>query len=125
MDKESLIISLIDKLVGGSVEPVCEVASKPFIGQYVIVRCQNAGVHSGVLVDYEGQNVRLKESRRLWYFKCKAGHSLSGVALHGVTSESKIAGELSEIMLLDGCEIILTEPKAERSIRDAKEYRNS
>ncbi|MDC7224228.1 MAG: hypothetical protein PQJ60_10845 [Spirochaetales bacterium] len=121
MNKESLIISLIDKLLGESNE-TGKVAFKPLIGEYVIVRCRNAGVHSGILVDYNGGNVELKESRRLWYFKCKTGHSLSGVALHGITGESKIAGELPSILLPDACEIIPVNADAERSIRDAKEY---
>ena len=33
---------------------------KELIGDYVIVRCRDAGVHAGYLVDYEGRNVTLK-----------------------------------------------------------------
>ena len=96
--------------------------NKHLIGDYVIVRCRDAGVHAGVLENYEGREVILKESRRLWYFKCKTGHTLSGVALHGVNDESKIAGEVSKIILSEACEIIPVSKDAERSIRDAKEY---
>lgn len=98
------------------------VQKKRFIGDYVIVRCHDAGVHAGILESYEGRSVTLKESKRLWYFKCKKGHSLSGVALHGITGESKIAGELKSIILTDACEIIPCEKESERSIRDANEY---
>jgi len=93
---------------------------KRLIGEYVIVRCRDAGVHAGILVDYEGREVVLKESRRLWYWKTKKGHSLSGVALNGIAEESKIAGELPEIILGDACEIIPATKESERSIRNAE-----
>ena len=50
-------------------------------------RCR---VHAGYLVDYEGRNVTLKNSRRLWYWVCAENqHSLSGVAAVGITDKSK------------------------------------
>lgn len=125
MDKEKLLLELIEMLLGTETKEITatmEATGKKLIGEYVIVRCRDAGVHSGILVDYENRNVELKESRRLWYFKCKKGNSLSGVALHGITGDSKIAGELPSVLLRDACEIILTSDKSERSIRDAKEY---
>lgn len=120
--KEELLFKLVEMLLGESPSgSTCE-ATKPLVGEYVIARCRSAGVHAGVLVDYNGPNVELKEARRLWYFKCKTGHSLSGVALHGITNESKIAGELPSILLADACEIIPVCSDAERSIRNAEEY---
>ena len=121
MNKEKMIMELIGRLLDGEQKATIKPA-KPLLGTYVIVRCRDAGVHAGVLVDYEGRNVELKETRRLWYFKCKSGHTLSGVALHGLTDGSKIAGELPSIILADACEIIPTTAVAERSIKDAKEY---
>lgn len=123
MIRDDLIMKLLEKLLSeeGNVIPSVK---KKLIGEYVIVRCHDAGVHAGILVDYENRNVELKETRRLWYFKCKTGHSLSGVALHGITDESKIAGELPMILLKDACEIIPVSSEAEGSIRNAKEYRN-
>ena len=118
MDKE-ITMKMIEMLLDLKTE---HKEKKPFIGEYVIVRCKDAGVHAGILVDYENRNVQLKKSRRLWYFKAKSGHSLSGVALHGLKDESKIAGELENIILADACEIIPVTEESERSIRDAKEH---
>lgn len=122
MDKEKMAMKLLEMLLSQPTASIDGKADKPLVGEYVIVRCRDAGVHAGVLVDYEDRNVELKDTRRLWYFKCKTGHTLSGVALHGVNDASKIAGELSQIILSDACEIIPVSPDAERSIRNAKEY---
>ena len=125
MNKEELVLRVLEMLLDGdSKEVIADTKkNKPLLGEYVIVRCRDAGVHAGILVDWEGREVQLKESKRLWYFKCKTGHSLSGVALHGITDESKIAGQINKVIILpEACEIIPAESVSERSIRDAKEY---
>ena len=96
---------------------------KELIGDYVIVRCRDAGVHAGYLVDYEGRNVTLKNSRRLWYWVCAENqHSLSGVAAVGITDKSKIPAVVSTLVLSDACEIISTTDKCRESIEGAKIY---
>ena len=96
---------------------------KELIGDYVIVRCRDAGVHAGYLVDYEGRNVTLKNSRRLWYWVCaEKQHSLSGVAAVGITDKSKIPAVVSTLVLSDACEIISTTDKCQKSIEGAKIY---
>lgn len=96
---------------------------KELIGDYVIVRCRDAGVHAGYLVDYEGRNVTLKNSRRLWYWVCAENqHSLSGVATVGITDKSKIPAVVSTLVLSDACEIISTTDKCQKSIEGAKIY---
>ena len=72
---------------------------------YVIVRCRDAGVHSGRYQNHKGREVNLTSSRRLWYWKCKEGHSLSGLAVAGLHQDSKCAAEVS-VTLLEACEII-------------------
>lgn len=97
--------------------------SKQLIGQYVIVRARDAGVHAGYLVDYEGRSVTLRDSRRLWYWKCAENqHSLSGVAEHGLTSESKIPTVIPTLVIGDACEIIETTDKCRKSIQKAPVY---
>lgn len=96
---------------------------KELIGDYVIVRCRDAGVHAGYLVDYEGRCVTLKNSRRLWYWVCaEKQHSLSGVATVGITDKSKIPAVVSTLVLSDACEIISTTDKCRESIEGAKIY---
>jgi len=119
--KTELIEKLIGMLLDGETPTGGE---KEMIGDYVIVRCRDAGVHAGTLVSYEGREVVLKNSRRLWYWKCANNqHSLSGVAEEGITQESKIPGMVRKIVLGDACEIISTSDKCQRSIQDAKVHK--
>ncbi len=93
------------------------------IGQFVIVRSRDSGVHAGTLMSIQDRAVSLTGSRRLWYWKAAKGHTLSGVALHGLDiHDSQIAGKLSEIVVLDACEIIPTTSWAGQSILEAPEY---
>ncbi len=90
------------------------------IGKYVIVRCRDAGVHAGVLESYNGRECVLSESRRLWYWKPADNQKyLSGVAIAGLSRESKIGAPI-HIHLTENCEIIECTQKAEKSIREAK-----
>lgn len=90
------------------------------IGKYVIVRCRDAGVHAGVLESYNGRECVLNESRRLWYWKPADGQKyLSGVAVAGVDSESKIGAPI-RVHLTENCEIIECSDKAQKSLRGAK-----
>jgi hypothetical protein len=94
------------------------------IGRHVIIRASGAGVHAGVLAAHNGgQVVRLTSSRRLWYWHAACGHSLTGVALHGLNAgKSKIAGTVADQVILDACEIIATTPEAQASIESAVAY---
>jgi hypothetical protein len=89
-------------------------------GRPVIVRCRDAGVHFGELVDYEGRTVRLKNARRLWSWQAKSGVALNGVAAHGIVAgESKIDSLVESIVLLEACEIIDCTEGSAKSIRSA------
>lgn len=92
------------------------------IGRHVIVRANNAGVHAGTLAAHDGQQVRLTQSRRLWYWKCAKGHSLTGVALNGLAKGSKIAGTVDDLVILDACEIITTSPEGQKSIEEIEAH---
>lgn len=90
----------------------------PWIGKYVIVRCRDAGVHAGILKSRDGdRQCELTDARRLWYWKA-AGKAafLSGVANHGLHTDSKV-GEPIDIILTENCEIIACTGAAEASIR--------
>lgn len=87
------------------------------IGSYVIVRCRDAGVHAGILVDYNGREAELTESRRMWYWKPSKGAFLSGCAVYGLDPESKIGAPV-DIVLTETCEIIACSDEAMVSIQD-------
>ena len=73
--------------------------------KYCIIRCRNAGVHSGYVKSRDGQEVTLLKGRRLWRWW---GKTLSGLATEGTFApdKCKFADEVPEITLLDACEII-------------------
>ncbi len=99
-----------------------EQQKKRMIGEYVIVRCRDAGVHSGYLEDYNGREVVLTRSRRLWYWKCIKEHSLSSISKYGAHDDSKFAAELKEIILGDACEIIPCTEESRLSIQGKKSH---
>jgi hypothetical protein len=90
------------------------------IGQYVIVRCRDAGVHAGVLVAHNGRECVLEDAKRLWYWRPKSGKYLSAVANHGLDAASKLGEAVSQIHLTENCEIIRCTAKARMSIVDAE-----
>ena len=95
-------------------------SAHPFVGKYVIARCYAAGVHAGEVVSVDGENVLLKDSRRLWSWKANDGIALSGVAQHGITSVCKIDSLNPEIYLTGVCELIPASEKAKVSINEKK-----
>lgn len=123
--KQEIILKLLEMLMSDSEKPAVKnkTFEKQMIGEFVIVRCRDAGVHAGTLVDYEGREVVLENSRRLWYWKCAGNqHTLSGVAEAGVTKDSKIPAVVDSIILSEACEIISTSDVCKDSIMGAKVY---
>ncbi len=113
---------LIDAIRQGS--PKAEhPASNFMVGDYVIVRCRDAGVHAGILVSKHGRSCILSDSRRLWYWKPSNGASfLSGVAMEGLDSSSKVGTRIT-VELTENCEIIKCSVKAQQSIQSQEDYK--
>ena len=89
----------------------------PMVGKYCIARCYAAGVHAGEVVSVDGENVILKDSRRLWSWKAKDGVALSGVAQNGITQDkSKLDALNPEIFLTGVCELIPCSAVSKESI---------
>lgn len=93
-------------------------------GQKVIVRASAAGVHYGELVSIEGDTVTLKNARRLWYWVVdgKKGVSLSDVAEHGVSSDSKVCATVPTHIVLSVAEVMTTSETAQKKIEGANVY---
>lgn len=99
----------------GTIKPIKPV--NPVVGEYCIARCYSAGVHAGVVESVDGENVVLRDSRRLWSWKANDGIALSGVAQHGIkTSECKVDTINPLIYLTGVCELIPCTKKAKESI---------
>lgn len=74
-------------------------------GKNVLIRTYSAGVHFGTLISRSGQEVHLKNARRLWSWS--GALSLSEVANKGIDiSKSKISVPVEEIILTQAIEII-------------------
>jgi hypothetical protein len=112
-----LTIGEAKKLVALFSESTQHSEGHPFVGKYVIARCYAAGVHAGEVVSVDGENVLLKDSRRLWSWKANDGIALSGVAQHGIkTSECKVDVNNPLIYLTGVCELIPCTRVAKESI---------
>lgn len=85
---------------------------------YVIVRTYSAGVFAGNLIKREGQEVLLKNARRIWYWDGAA--SLSQLAMEGTSKPQncKFPCEVDSITLTQAIEIIPCTQKAQKSIKE-------
>ena len=84
--------------------------------QKVIIRAKNAGVFYGTLANKEGNEVVLKDCRRIWYWDGAA--SLSELAVSGVTKpkDCKFSVVVPSITILEVIEIIPCTPEAIENI---------
>lgn len=89
----------------GAASPVSK-TTNPVVGKYCIARCYSAGVHAGTVESVDGENVILRDSRRLWSWKANDGVALSGVAQHGLQKGCKVDVVNPLIYLTGVCELI-------------------
>ncbi len=84
--------------------------------KYVIVRTFSAGVFAGELESRKGQEVVLRNARRIWYWAGAA--SLSQLAIDGTSKpgECKFPEAVNRVELLQAIEIRDVTPKARTSI---------
>ena len=84
--------------------------------RHVIVRTYSAGVFFGILVSRKGQEVVMKNARRVWYWKGAA--SLSQLAIEGTKcpSECKFPCVVHRVELTQAIGILYTTPDARKSL---------
>lgn len=116
----------IDNLTFGQLKEIAAMFSNqtvkkdhPFVGKYVIARCYSAGVHAGEVVSAEGEEVILKDSRRLWSWAAKDGIALSGVAQNGIKKDCKVDTKNPLIYLTGVCELIVCTDFSKDTINNA------
>ena len=89
------------------------------IGKKCIVRTYSAGVWFGEITEKSGNEVIVKNARRMWKWWATEGISLSSVALHGVKhDESKIVEPVPAVWI-EAIELIPASEKAIASIEGA------
>lgn len=93
------------------------------IGKKVIIRGDRSGVEFGELVEQNGNEVTLKNARRLWYWAGAA--SLSQLAMEGpkMPEHCQFTVTVSSITILDAVEIIPCTDKAIKSIEEVDEWK--
>ncbi len=95
------------------------------INEKVIIRADRAGVFYGTLVEKEGNEVELKDCRRLWRWSGAA--SLSELALSGVADPGscKFTVVVASIVVAGVIEIIPCTDKAIESIENVPVWKMS
>ena len=89
------------------------------LGKKVIIRTYSAGVWFGELSEKSGNEVILKNARRMWRWWAAESISLSACALYGIKhSESKIIAAVDSVWL-EAIEIIPCNDVAIKSIESA------
>lgn len=89
------------------------------IEKKVIVRTYSAGVWFGTLEQKDGNEVILRNARRMWAWWAKEGISLSSVSVNGIKeSKSKIAEAVPSVWL-EAIEIIPCSESAIKSVEGA------
>ena len=89
------------------------------LGKKCVVRTYSAGVWFGEVAEKSGNEVILKNARRMWYWHAAESISLSAVALHGINQDkSKIVAAVPTVWL-EAIELIPASDKAVASIEGA------
>lgn len=94
-----------------------------FEGKYYIVRGDRSGVFAGEIESRKGQEVVMKNVRRLWYWD--GACSISELAKNGTKEPDrcKFTVTVDSLELIDTIEIIPCTEEAEKSIKGVKEWK--
>ena len=92
-------------------------------GKYYIVRCNRAGVFAGEIEERNGQEVTLRNCRRIWYWD--GACSLSELAKNGTKEPDncKFSVTVDRLEVLEAIEIIECTKKAKKSIEGVKVWK--
>jgi hypothetical protein len=110
-------------LFGGSIaENTNQSLSADMIGEKVLVRSKSAGVFIGELVAKNGQEVKLKNSRRIWYWQ--GACSVSQLAVDGSKNldQCKIAKIVPKEIIEESVETIQMSEAAYSNLWSAREW---
>lgn len=91
--------------------------------RYCIIRTYSAGVFAGYIESRNGQEVVIRNVRRIWYWD--GANSLSQLAKDGTAKPKncKFAVEVDKIEVLQAIEIIECTEKARKSICEVAEWK--
>ena len=92
--------------------------------RYVIVRTQSAGVFAGTFVSRAGQEVVLRNARRLWYWAGAASPTQLAVTGTNKPKECKFPIAVPNVELLQAIEILDVSPEARKSIEEVAVWKS-
>lgn len=97
--------------------------AEPINGEYRIVRTYSAGVFFGIVESRNGQEVVMRNARRIWYWEGAA--SLSQLAMEGTSKPNacKFPCAVDRVELLNVIEILDVTEKAKESIDSVKVWK--
>ncbi len=121
MNIDNLTIGEAKLLAAMFGQPAQNESTNSMIGKKCIVRTYSAGVHFGEIAEKSGNEVILKNARRLWYWKANKSISLSGVAKHGLDGKSKVTPAVESIWL-EAIELIPVEEDIAKNIEEQLTY---
>ena len=121
----------IDNLTYGELKQIASIFNSTekqdglnsMIGEKCIVRTYSAGVWFGEIEQKSGNEVIVKNARRLWQWHAAESISLSAVAVHGINQDkSKICAAVDSVWL-EAIELIPATEKSIKSIEGAKDVK--
>ena len=121
MNIDNLTLGQIKQLQSllGNISTQSQDGLNAMLGKKVIIRTYSAGVWFGELEQKSGNEVILKNARRMWKWWAKQGISLSACAIHGIKhGESKIVQDVESVWL-EAIEIIPCTDSAILSLESA------
>lgn len=98
---------------------------KGMIGEKAIIRTYSAGVWFGTVAEKSGNEVIVKNARRMWSWKAAKSISLSACAVHGIDRGNSKIVEPVESVWLEAIEIIPCTSAAVESIEGAPHVKAS
>ena len=109
--------------------PVTEGATvaTSMIGKYAIIRSRNEGINAGTIIAADHTGVIIENARRIWYHKPadKSESWYEGVAISGLSSDSKISGSVAQKAIIEDYSVTLCSDVAQKSIEAAPTHAQS
>lgn len=92
------------------------------IGEFVLIRTRNSGVHFGILRRFEivGEiaTAELEGARRLWHWK--GARTLNEVSVTGIGRGSKVSERVDRIIVLGVIEVLFPTQESRANLEAAK-----
>ena len=121
IDINSITIGQAKQLASlfNAAQPQQQSGLNSMVGKKCIVRTHSAGVWFGEVAEKSGNEVIVKNARRMWRWWAAEGISLSSVALHGIMQDQSKIVEPVPSVWLEAIELIQASDKSSASIEGA------